>query len=200
MKFQANREALASSRAIVLFTLILGLAYPLAVTAIAQVTMPDRASGQIVEQGGRPLGSKLIGQDTAADARYFQTRPSISRFSASASYFPNLGPNSAELKDQLAGYLNAYIEREGPCNPGLTAAKVPVDAVTDSGSGVDPAISPQNARLQAGRVAAERGIPLERVQQLIDEQTHASVPLLFDQDTVNVFELNLALDSQEGAQ
>lgn len=193
-----NREALASLRAILLLTLALGLVYPLALTAIAQVTMPDRAGGQIVEQGGQPLGSKLIGQDTSGDDSYFQTRPSISGFSASATYFPNLGPNSADLRDQLAGYLDAYLEREGPFNPELTASAVPVDAVTDSGSGVDPQISPANARLQAGRVAADRGIPRERVQQLIGEHTHNAMPLLFDQDSVNVFELNLALDGEEG--
>lgn len=194
-----RRELIVAVRAIVLFTVILGIAYPLAITALGQVTMPDRVSGSLVDQAGKQVGSSSIGQDFAGRDEYFQSRPSVSGYSASVTYLPNLGPNSRELRDTLAGYVESYLDRERKYNPDLTAADIPVDAVTESASGVDPAISPANAEIQAARVASVRGLSVARVRELIDAHTEKSLPLLLGEDAVNVLELNLALDAMEEA-
>lgn len=192
-----RRELTVAVRAIVLFTVFLGVVYPLTITALGQLTMPERVGGGLVDKDGKTVGSKSIGQDFAGRDDYFQSRPSVSGYSASATYFPNLGPNSRELRDGLAGYVSDYLDRERKYNPGLTAEEIPVDAVTESASGVDPAISPANASIQATRIARVRGLPVERIRELIDEHTETSLPLLLGEDAVNVLELNLALDATE---
>ena len=130
-----------------------------------------------------------------ADPAYFQA-PSVTGYSADVTYFNNLGPNSRELSDHFAEQLDAYLRLERPYNPGLTRADVPVDAVTTSASGVDPHISEANARIQAHRIAAVRGLPLERVLGLIDENTDGRFLGLLGEPGVNVLQLNLALDKE----
>ena len=131
-----------------------------------------------------------------ARRRYFQPRPSATGYSANVTYFNNLGPNNAELRDLFAANLAAYLERERPYDPGLMRGDVPADAVQTSASGVDPHISPDNARIQARRVAEVRGITLERVLDLVDESTDGRGLGIFGEPGVNVLDLNLALDEE----
>ena len=195
--------------AVIAFTVVLGLAYPLVMTGISQVVFPGKADGSMIKRDGKVVGSKLIAQDFSrdtgkkdadgnpvleADPRYFQSRPSVTRYAPAATYFNNQGPNQQDLADQLKGYVDAYLKRERPFTPGLTAADIPSDAVTTSGSGVDPHISEDNADIQANRVAQERGLDKARVLELIDD--NASRPLfgLAGEKSINVLELNLELD------
>ena len=182
--------------AVVVLTVTLGLAYPLVMTGAAQVAFPGRADGSMVESGGKVVGSRLIGQDFSKHPEYFQSRPSVTGYAPDATFFNNQGPNQEELAAQLEKNVKRYLRRERPFTPGLTAAQIPSDAVTSSASGVDPDISEANARIQANRVARERGIPLERVLALVDD--HASRPFLglAGPKSVNVLELNLALDRE----
>ncbi len=136
------RELKTAAIAVVTFTLVLGLAYPLVMTGISQVVFPGRADGE----------ERLIGREYGRDL--FQPRPSATGYAADATFFNNQGPNQQDLADQLKGYVDAYLEREGRYTPGLTAADVPADAATTSASGIDPHISEENARIQANRVAA----------------------------------------------
>ena len=123
-------------------------------TGVAQLVFPGASNGSKVEVDGKVVGSELIGQDFKGLPRYFQSRPSATEYSADVTYFNNLGPNSRELSELLrANNSHAYLKRERPYDPGLTAEEVPVDAVTTSASGVDPHISEANARIQARRVA-----------------------------------------------
>ncbi len=169
------RELKRAAVALIAFTLVLGLAYPLAVTGVAQVAFPGTADGD-ARLIARPYGDDL-----------FQPRPSVTGYAADATFFNNRGPNQRELADQLAGYVDDFLEREGPYNPGLTAAAIPSDAATTSASGLDPDISVANARIQAGRVAARRGLTRARLHELIEE--HAR------RDIVNVNDLNAAVEA-----
>ena len=117
---------------------------------------PNKADGSQIERDGKVVGSRLIGQDFSRRPRYFQSRPSVTGYDPAGTYFNNLGPNQQELRDLFEENLAAYLERERPYSPGLTAGDVPVDAVTTSASGVDPHISEANARIQARRVAEVR--------------------------------------------
>jgi K+-transporting ATPase ATPase C chain len=191
------RELKTAVIAVIALTVVLGVAYPLGMTAVAKVAFPGRADGSIIVRDGKPVGSKLIGQDFRGRPRYFQSRPSATKYSASATFFNNQGPNQEALAGQLQGYVDAYLKLEKPFNRGLTAAKLPPDAVTTSASGVDPQISEANARIQAHRVAAVRRLPLSRVLAAVE--AHASRPLLglAGPKSINVLELNLALDDQE---
>jgi K+-transporting ATPase ATPase C chain len=190
------RELKTAAIAVVVFTLALGLAYPLFMTGVSQVVFPDRADGSMIERDGKVIGSKLIAQDFSKDRSYFQSRPSVTDYAPAATFFNNQGPNQKALADQLKGYVRAYLKRERPYTPGLTAADIPSDAVTTSASGVDPQISEDNADIQANRVARVRGIDKARVLQLIDD--NASRPLfgLAGDKSINVLELNLALDRE----
>jgi K+-transporting ATPase ATPase C chain len=187
------RELRIAAVAAVVLTVLLGLAYPLAMTGAAQVLFSNKADGSVIERDGMAVGSRLIGQDFSDDSSLFQSRPSVTEYSPNASFFNNQGPNQQALADQLEGYVDDYLERERPYTPGLEAADIPTDAVTTSASGVDPDISEDNARIQANRVAEERDLPLQRVLELIDD--HASRPLfgLGGPKSINVLELNLAL-------
>ncbi len=189
-----RRDLTTATVAIAFLTLLLGIAYPLATTGVAQLLFPNAANGSRVEVDGRVVGSKLIGQDFRGLPRYFQSRPSATEYSADVTYFNNLGPNSRELSDLFAEQLAAYLKRERPYDPGLRAAAVPVDATATSASGVDPHISVANARIQAHRVAAVRHLPLPDVLDLVDEHTQGRFLALFGEPGVNVLELNLALD------
>jgi K+-transporting ATPase ATPase C chain len=190
------RELKTSAIAVVALTLVLGLAYPLLMTGVSQVAFPGRADGSMIERDGKVVGSKLIGQDFSKDPSYFQSRPSATEYAPAATFFNNQGPNQKELADQLKGYVDAYLKRERPYTPGLTAADIPSDAATISASGVDPHISEDNARIQANRVADERGLDRARVLELIDD--NASRPLfgLAGDKSINVLELNLDLDRE----
>jgi K+-transporting ATPase ATPase C chain len=187
------RELKTAVISAIVLTIVLGLAYPLAMTGAAQVLFPEKADGSLIERDGRPVGSRLIGQDFSKDPSLFQSRPSVTDYSANATFFNNQGPNQRDLADQLEGYVDDYLKRERPYTPGLEAADIPADAVTTSASGVDPHISEDNARTQANRVAAERRLPLQRVLELVED--HASRPLfgLGGPRSVNVVELNEAL-------
>jgi K+-transporting ATPase ATPase C chain len=190
------RELKAAIVAAAVLTATLGLAYPLAMTGAAKVLFPGRADGSMVQSGGRVVGSRLIGQDFAKHSEYFQSRPSVTGYAPAATFFNNQGPNQDELAHQLEANVRKYLRREGRFTPGLTAADIPSDAVTSSASGVDPQISEANARVQANRVAQERGLPLARVLALVDQ--HASRPLFGSagDKSINVLELNLALDRE----
>ncbi len=189
-----RKDLLTATIAIVFFTLLLGIAYPLLTTGVSQVLFPNAANGSRIEEDGEVVGSKLIGQDFRGEPRYFQSRPSATEYSADVTYFNNLGPNNRELSEFFAEELRAYLARERRYDPSLAAADVPVDAVTTSASGVDPHISAANARIQAHRVAAVRRLPLRRVLDLIGEHTEGRFLGLFGEPGVNVLELNLALD------
>jgi K+-transporting ATPase ATPase C chain len=182
--------------AILAFSVLLGLIYPLAVTGISQVLFPGRADGSRIEVDGRVVGSELIGQDFRGRPSYFQSRPSVTGYSANVSYFNNLGPNNRELSEFFSEERDAYLAREGRYDRGLTAADVPVDAVTTSASGVDPLISQANARIQAHRIAEVRGLPLDRVLLLVEESTDDRDLAVLGEPGVNVLRLNIALDGE----
>ena len=190
------REIRAAAIALVAISLAFGLAYPLAMTGVGQAVFGGAADGSIVERDGKAVGSKLIGQDFSRDLRYFQSRPSATKYSASATFFNNLGPNQQDLADALKANVKTYLDREQPTTPTLRAASIPSDAVTTSASGVDPDISEDNARIQANRVAERRGLGRARVLQLVDDHTSHPLLGLAGEGSVNVLELNLALDRE----
>jgi K+-transporting ATPase ATPase C chain len=191
-----RKDLITATIAIVFLTLTLGLAYPLLTTGVSQVLFPNASNGSKIEVDGKVVGSKLIGQDFRGLPRYFQSRPSATEYSADVTFFNNLGPNNRELSDFFAEQLAAYLKRERPFDPGLSAAAVPVDATTTSASGVDPHISVANARIQAHRVAAIRHLPLAEVLDLVDAHTDGRFIGLFGEPGVNVLELNLSLDKK----
>lgn len=191
-----RRDLLTGALAVVFLTLLLGVAYPLATTGVAQVLFSGAADGSRVEFHGKEVGSELIGQDFGDRPRYFQSRPSATEYSADVTFFNNLGPNNRELSEQMEEELAAYLRRERPFDSGLRAADVPVDAVSTSASGVDPQISLANARIQARRVAAVRGLPLARVLELVSAHTEGRFLAIFGEPGVNVLKLNIALDEE----
>lgn len=194
-----RRDLTTSVIAIVVFTVLLGLAYPLATTGVAQVLFPSKADGSRVEASdGTVVGSRLIGQDFKGRPKYFQSRPSVTDYNPAGTFFNNLGPNNRELRDMFAKNVRGYLGRERPFSPGLRRADVPADAVQTSASGVDPHISEANARIQARRVARVRGLPLDRVMALVDDNTDGRSLGVFGAPGVNVLELNLALDREAG--
>jgi K+-transporting ATPase ATPase C chain len=185
-----RRDITNSVLALVLLTLVLGVAYPLVTTGVAQVLFPGKADGSQIERDGRTVGSRLIAQDFGKAREFFHPRPSQTGYNGAGTGFSNLGPNSKELSDRLAKNRAAYMRQE-QLRPGEEA---PVDAVTGSASGVDPHISKENARIQARRVAAARGMPLEQVLGLVDEHTDGRGLGVLGEPGVNVLELNLALE------
>ncbi len=189
-----RRTALNALLAVIAFTLVFGLAYPLAITGVSQVLFPGKANGSKLTVDGRAVGSSLIAQDFKGDRRYFQPRPSQTGYAADATAFSNLGPNSVAERDEVRKNLAAYLALERPYYRTLTGDLVPVDAITQSGSGVDPQISQANARIQAHRVAAVRHLPLSRVDELISRHTDGRFLGVFGEPGVNVLQLNVALD------
>jgi K+-transporting ATPase ATPase C chain len=204
------KDLTTSAIAVLLFTVTLGVAYPLAVTGISQVAFAGKADGSLIKRDGNVVGSRLIGVArtldtgrrnaqgnpiTRPDPAYFQPRPSVTGYSATATYFANRGPNSSSARYFYRDGLAAYLAQEGPYDPGLTKAQVPVDAVTASGSGVDPHISAANAAIQAHRVATVRKLPLDRVKALIGDNTDGRFLGVFGEPGVNIPQLNVALDA-----
>lgn len=213
-----RKDLISSLVAVVAFTLLLGVAYPLVITGVSQVAFGNRADGSLTRDGrGSVTGSTLIGRDfsrpvigstgkprtgtggtplTEPDPKYFQGRPSATGYSPSATFFSNRPPNSSAARFFYRDGLAAYLALNAKDTPGLTAAEVPVDAVTTSASGVDPHISPANARIQARRVAAVRRLPVARVDALVKEHTDGRFLGLLGEPGVNYSALNAALDSE----
>jgi K+-transporting ATPase ATPase C chain len=181
--------------AIVVMTIFLGLVYPLAITGISQVVFPGSANGSKVSFGGKVVGSKLIGQEFKGKG-YFHSRPSATEYSGNVTFFGNVAPNSVGAREEVREYVKAYLHLEKPFDKSLTSEDIPVDAVTQSASGVDPHISEANARIQAHRVAAVRGLPLTQVEDLISGHTDGRSLGLLGEPGVNVLELNIALDQE----
>ncbi|MDE2329926.1 MAG: K(+)-transporting ATPase subunit C [Bradyrhizobium sp.] len=182
-------------------TLITGLAYPLAITAIASVVFPRQAEGSLIEKDGKVVGSALIGQEFSSD-KYFHGRPSATTaadpndatktvpapYNAANSGGSNLGPTSKALADRIKQDVDK-LKAENPSMP------VPVDLVTTSASGLDPDISPEAALFQAPRIARVRNMPEEQVRQLVADQTEGRLAGFLGEPRVNVLALNLALDA-----
>ncbi|PPG49413.1 potassium-transporting ATPase subunit C [Rathayibacter sp. AY2B3] len=180
-------------RAMIVLTVLLGAAYPLAVLGIGQLALPAQANGSLLRQDGAVIGSSLIGQSfTDADGaplpEWFQSRPSAAGYDAAASTGSNLGPENADLVASVEERRAAIAAFEG-----VDPAAVPADALTASASGLDPAISPAYAQLQAPRVAAARGLGVGAVRALVDEHTAGRELGYLGEPTVDVLELNAAL-------
>lgn len=190
-----RRQLIAAVVVFLALTLLTGIAYPLVVTGVSQVLFPNRADGSLVKRDGKVVGSELIGQNFSG-SRYFHPRPSAAGdgYDAMSSSASNLGPSNpdliAEIRKRVASYRTENRVPSGTAVPG--------DAVTASGSGLDPHISVANARLQAPRVARTRGISQSGVLDLIGEHTEGRSLGFLGEPGVNVLELNLALDSRRG--
>lgn len=184
------RPAIVST---VFFTALLGLAYPLAITGVAQAAFPDKANGSLIHDAkGQVIGSALIGQ-AFAKPEYLHPRPSAAGsngYDASASGGSNYGPLNPDLAKRIKGDA-ATLAGEG-------AGPIPADALTSSASGLDPDISPANAARQAGRIARTRGLGVAKVQAIIDAHTDGPALGFLGQARVNVLETNLALDAALG--
>jgi potassium-transporting ATPase KdpC subunit len=179
--------------AIVAMTIVLGLAYPLAITGISQVFFKGSANGSQVSYDGKVVGSHLIGQEFKGK-QWFHSRPSATGYSGNVTFFGNAGPNSVEAREEYREELKAYVGENKPYDKGLIREGVPVDAVTQSASGVDPDISEANALIQAHRVAAVRHLPLTKVEELISANTDGRSLGVLGEPGVNVLELNIAIE------
>jgi K+-transporting ATPase ATPase C chain len=210
-----KRQLIPAVVSMVVLTLALGIIYPLLITGIGQLAFPGNSNGQQVHLDGKLIGSKLIGQQftdlvykhgkvemsdgepvTVPDPRYFQSRPSgtVPAYNAAASTFANLGPNDLATKQAIQANEKTYLSLNAKYDPGLTISKLPVDAVDTSASGLDPDISPANAWIQAHRIAAVRHLSLATVMSEISKYTGGRGLGFSGEPTVNVLELNLALD------
>ncbi|KQT46307.1 ATPase [Aureimonas sp. Leaf454] len=173
-----------------ILTILLGLLYPMAMTAIAASVFPDQASGSLVSRDGRAVGSSRIGQ-SFTQAGYLRPRPSAAGegYDAAASSGTNLGPTSARLAERLTADAAALRSQTG-------ADRLPADAITTSGSGLDPDISPAYADLQAARIAKARGLSVEDVRRIVADNTAGRTFGFLGEPRVNVFATNLALDAR----
>ncbi|MGH8564183.1 MAG: potassium-transporting ATPase subunit KdpC [Gammaproteobacteria bacterium] len=175
-----------------LLTVLTGIAYPLAVTGIARWAFPEKATGSLIVEDGRALGSALIGQPFH-DPKYFWGRPSATSpfpYNAAASSGSNLGPLNPALLEAVKGRVET-LRQADPSKPG----PIPVDLVTASGSGLDPHISPAGAEYQVNRVATARGLDPEDVRQLVANHTEGRQFGILGEPRINVLRLNLALDA-----
>ena len=191
-----SRTILRCVLAIVACTAVFGLAYPALMVAFASGAFPSQAHGSLLYHDGHVVGSKLAAQGFTGP-QYFHERPSATTpaYNPAGTTFANYGPTSPDLAKAVRQQAEAILKLEAPYNPGLTISGIPVDAVTTSGSGVDPDISPAYAHLQARRVAAVRHLPLATVQKLISQNTTGRSLGVLGEPGVNVLELNLALDT-----
>lgn len=188
-----RRQLTTALLALLLFTGITGILYPLTMTAVAQVGFNDKANGALLEYDGEIVGSSLIAQDFADDPSYLQPRRSDVDYDARDSGGANYGPTNPALLASVEERANRYRELNGLPDD----AEVPIDAVTGSASGLDPHISPANALIQAPRIAAARGLSEEDVLGIIEERTTGRGFGILGEETVNVLEVNLALDRME---
>jgi K+-transporting ATPase ATPase C chain len=198
------REIRPAILVLVALTLITGLAYPLAMTGIAQILFPYQAQGSLIDRNGTVIGSALIGQEFDSD-KYFHGRPSATTttdpndstktiaapYNAANSGASNLGPSNKALIDRVQGDIDK-LKKENP------AAAVPIDLVTTSASGLDPDISPEAALFQVPRIAKARNLPEDRVRQLVADHTEGRLFGLLGEPRVNVLQINLALDQLAG--
>jgi K+-transporting ATPase ATPase C chain len=193
------KNVASSAIAIVLITAFFGFAYPAVMTAFGQVAFTHQANGSLIKVNGKVIGSKLAAQPFTSP-RYFQERPSATNpaYNAGGTTFSNLGPTNPDLAKLVHQQAEAILRLERPYNPSMTTRDIPVDAVTPSGSGIDPDISPAYAALQSHRVAAVRHLPLATVQKLIRQSTDGRSWGFFGEPGVNVLKLNLALDQLGG--
>ena len=196
------REIVTAIRLTLVFGLVTGIIYPLAVTGASQVAFNSQANGSLVTKGGQVVGSSLIGQwFDPSDLRYFHPRPSATvdpntgqplPYAGNNSAGSNFGPSNQNLINRVQAQITQLVNTEKNIADG-----VPVDMVTTSFSGLDPDISVANARIQAARVAAVRGLDPARVNALVDKYTGGRILGVFGEPHVNVLLLNLALDSGE---
>jgi potassium-transporting ATPase KdpC subunit len=184
--------------ATIVLVLLTGVVYPAVMTAFAQVALKGDADGSFVQRDGTDVGSSRIGQAWTGP-QWFYGRPSAVAYDASTSSGSNLGPTSKPLSDDIASRIQRILKLEGPYTSGLTAAQIPVDLVTASGSGLDPDISVAGAEFQAPRIAAVRDMPLQQVRQLIADTTVGKTLGFLGEPHVNVLALNLALDAVAGS-
>jgi potassium-transporting ATPase KdpC subunit len=223
-----RRELLTGFISVIVFTLLLGFAYPMLVTGVSQVVFKGKADGSLIKRGGVVVGSALIGQQfyepvigkngkpvtvkgvvqTQPDPRYFQTRPSGTGApyvtggtpdNAAGSAFSNAGPNNLSTKQDDQYNIGVYLKLEQPYDPGLTVAAIPVDAVNSSASSIDPDISVANADIQAHRIAAVRHLSPAEVHKLISTHTQGNSLGVMGEPGVNVLQINLALDRLTGS-
>jgi K+-transporting ATPase ATPase C chain len=177
----------------IFLTILLGVAYPLAVTGVSQVIFPHQANGSLITKGDQVIGSELIGQNFTKP-EYFQPRPSAAGndgYDPTASGGFNYGPTNQKLIDRVKASVDKF-HKENPDYPG----PIPADMLTGSGSGLDPDISPASAQAQAPRVAKARGISPDQLNQLVAQYTKSADLGLLGEPRVNVLKLNLALDQQ----
>jgi K+-transporting ATPase ATPase C chain len=190
-----RKDIIRSAITVVAATIVLGLIYPAVMVLFGQVVFPGQANGSLITRDGKTVGSKLAAQSFNGP-RYFHPRPSAVGYNAAGTSFSNLGPNSRTLRDLVQKRIAKIMALEGPYNPGLKVSDIPVDAVTASGSGIDPDISKAYAYLQAPRIAAVRHLPLATVRQLIGSHVDGRSLGFLGEPGVNVLELNLALDQE----
>lgn len=195
------RQAGVAFRAMVVMTLVLGLGYTLLITGIGQLALPAQSNGSLITVGGKTVGSSLLGQSFTdskgvALAKWFQSRPSAagSGYDGGASSGSNYGPNSAALIALIKGRQKAIEKSDG-----VTLAQIPADAVTASGSGLDPDISPAYALLQVNRVAKANGLTVAEVKKLVESKIQGRELGYLGEPTVNVLALNLALEKLAAA-
>lgn len=195
----AGRTAWVAIRAMALFTVLLGVGYTMLITGIGQAFLPAQANGSLIRGAdGQVVGSSLIGQsfvDQSGDPlpEYFQSRPSAAGYDGAASSGSNLGPENPELVAAIAERKAQIAEFNG-----VNETAVPADAVTASSSGLDPHISEEYAAIQVARVAKERGLDSDTVRELLEAHTTHRVLGYLGENTVNVQELNIALDKLKG--
>jgi len=185
-----TRNLITAVLTTVVTTLLLGVAYPLVVTGLAQVLFPSKANGQLIERGGKIIGSRIIGQAFSSPG-YFRSRPSAAGtgYDAANSAGTNLGPTNKKLIDAVGAAVEAAKKDN-------SSAPVPIDLVTSSASGLDPHISPAAALFQVPRVARERGVPEGTIGRLVQAHIQGRQLGFLGEPVVNVLELNLSLDER----
>lgn len=177
------KNTLIAIKAFIIFSILLGLVYPLAITGVAQVAFPQKANGSLIVENGKIIGSSLIGQKFDKP-EYFNSRPSAVDYNAAGSGASNLGPSSKKLAEQVQERIANLRQK----------THLPPDAVLTSASGLDPHISIENAKIQAKRVSKTRNISVKQINALIKENTDHELLGIWGQEGVNVLKLNIALD------